>query len=213
MSFRHLSASYAIVGAIAAAFSTATLAQDAGQDGPALEEVVVTGSYLYTGVDSPSPVTVFSGEDIVNFAPPDMATFFFENVPQNYTSDNIAQTDPEGMARTRSIRNASINLRGLGDENSLAVLNGRRTIGYPVPDGTGWNRVDLNSMVPRNAIRSVDVLLDGGSAIFGSDPVAGVANFVTNNQFRGFDFTFDSRTLEDSSDAKNVTIGALFGAG
>ena len=211
MTVRQTLAGYAVLGAIAAAFSTATLAQD--DQGAALEEVVVTGSYLYTGVDSPSPVTVFSGEDIIEFAPPDLATFFFDNVPQNYTSDNIAQTDAEGMARTRSIRNASINLRGLGDENSLAVLNGRRTIGYPVPDGTGWNRVDINSMVPRIALRNIEVLLDGGSAIFGSDPVAGVANFVTNNQFRGFDLTLDSRTLQDATDAKNMTLGVLFGAG
>lgn len=203
---------YIGLGSLFTVLSSSALAQQ-DDDQSALEEIVVTGSYLFSGRDSPSPVAVFTGEDLVNFAPPDMATFFFENVPQNYSNDNIAQTDPSGMARTRSIRSASINLRGLGDENSLAVLNGRRTIGYPVPDGTGWNRVDINSMVPRIALRGVDILLDGGSAIFGSDPVAGVANFVTNNQFRGFDFTFDSRTLEKAPDAKNITLGTLFGAG
>ncbi|MEE8094482.1 MAG: hypothetical protein V3T47_09630, partial [Gammaproteobacteria bacterium] len=90
---------------------TPTLAQEQGAE---IEEIVVTGSYLYTGVDSPSPVTVFDGEDLVNFAPADMATFFFDNVPQNYSNDSIDQTDARGMARSRADRNATINLRGLG---------------------------------------------------------------------------------------------------
>ena len=200
----------AFLGAIALAHVSPVLAQD--EQGDELEEVIVTGSYLYTGIDSPSPVSVHSGEDMVEFAPPDLATYFFDNVPQNFSSDNIAQTDAGGMARTRSTRVATINLRGLGDENSLTVLNGRRVVAYPAPDGTGWNRVDINSLVPRIAVQRAELLLDGGSAIFGSDPVAGVVNFVTNRDFRGFDFQADSRTLE-ADPAANVTFAGLFGAG
>jgi iron complex outermembrane receptor protein len=211
MTVRHSPARYAALGAIAAAFSTTTLAQD--DQAASLEEVVVTGSYLYTGVDSPSPVEVLSGEDMAAFAPPDLATFFFDNVPQNYSSEAINQTENDGQGRARSIRNASINLRGLGEENSLVVLNGRRTINYPAAEGTGWYLVDINSIVPRIAVQRTELLLDGGSAIFGSDPVAGVANFVTRNNFRGFDLSLDSRMLEEATDAKNVTVAALFGAG
>ena len=199
-----------VIGAFATTLMTPTLAQEQGAE---LEEIVVTGSYLYTGIDSPSPVTVFDGEDLVNFAPADLATFFFDNVPQNFSNDGISQTDASGMARSRANRNATINLRGLGDENSLTVLNGRRTIGYPVPDGTGWNRVDINSLVPRIAIQRVELLLDGGSAIFGSDPVAGVANFITKDNFRGFDFSFDNRMLGEQPSAANATFAALFGGG
>ena len=199
-----------VIGAFATTLITPTLAQEQGEE---LEEIVVTGSYLYTGVDSPSPVAVFDGEELVNYAPADLATFFFDNVPQNYSNDSISQTDASGMARSRGVRNATINLRGLGDENSLTVLNGQRTIGYPVPDGTGWNRVDINSLVPRIAVQRVELLLDGGSAIFGSDPVAGVANFVTKNNFRGFDFSFDNRMLDEKPSAANATIAALFGVG
>ncbi len=210
MSTRHFPARLA-VSVIAIAFSTTTLAQDDAQ--PTLEEIIVTGSYLYTGADSPSPVSVISGEDLVSFAPPDLASYFFDNVPQNYSNEAIAETQNQGQRRARSIRNVSINLRGLGDENTLVVLNGRRTIQYPVPDGTGWNRVDINSIVPRIAVLRTELLLDGGSAIFGSDPVAGVANFVTRNNFRGFDFSLDTRMLEEATDAKNVTVAALWGAG
>ena len=200
----------AYLGAIALAHVSPVLAQD--EQGDELEEVVVTGSYLYSGIDSPSPVAVHSVEDMVEFAPPDLATYFFDNVPQNFSSDNIAQTDAGGMARTRAGRVATVNLRGLGDENSLTVLNGRRVVAYPAPDGTGWNRVDINSLVPRIAVQRAELVLDGGSAIFGSDPVAGVVNFVTNRNFRGFDFQADSRSLE-ADPAANVTFAGLYGAG
>ena len=203
----------AFLSAIALVHVTSALAQDEqDEQGAELEEVIVTGSYLYTGIDSPSPVDIHSGEDMVEFAPPDLATYFFDNVPQNFSSDNIAQTDAGGMARTRSGRVATVNLRGLGDENSLTVLNGRRVVAYPAADGTGWNRVDINSLVPRIAVQRAELLLDGGSAIFGSDPVAGVVNFVTNRNFRGLDFQVDSRTLE-ADPAANVTFAGLFGAG
>ena len=149
---------------------------------------------------------VVTGEDLVSYTPPDLSSFFFDNVTQNFSSANINQTENDGQGRARSIRSASINLRGLGDENSLVVLNGRRTINYPVADGTGWYRTDINSIVPRIAVQRTELLLDGGSATFGSDPVAGVANFVTRNNFRGFDFSLDNRALEEAMDAKNVTI-------
>jgi outer membrane receptor for ferrienterochelin and colicin len=191
MGLRQTPIVFAVFSASVAAFSTTTLAQE--DQGALLEEIVVTGSYLYTGIDSPSPVSVISGENMVAFAPPDLASFFFDNVPQNYTNEAIAETQNQGQRRVRSIRNVSINLRGLGDENSLVVLNGRRTINYPVADGTGWYRTDINSIVPRIAVQRTELLLDGGSAIFGSDPVAGVANFVTRNNFHGFDFSLDSR--------------------
>lgn len=179
-----------------------------------LEEVVVTGSYLYSGVESPSPVTVLGGEDIRAAAPADLLTFFFDNVPQNFSEDIGAQTGENNQGRQRGGgRNATINLRGIGNENTLNVLNGRRTISAPTIDGGGWPSVNINSLVPRIAIQRVETLLDGGSAIFGSDPVAGVVNFITNSQFRGFDVSFDTRINEEVSDAGNHVLGVMWGGG
>lgn len=180
----------------------------------AMEEIVVTGSFLYTGVESPSPVTVLGGEDIKAQAPADLLTFFFDNVPQNFSNDIGAQVGGNGQPRNRGGgRNATINLRGIGNENSLSVLNGRRTINYPGVDGQGWPTTSINSIVPRIAISRVETLLDGGSAIFGSDPVAGVVNFITDNQFRGFDVTYDKRINEESSSAANDVLGVMWGGG
>ena len=125
--------------------------QDQDEQGAELEEVVVTGSYLYTGVNSPSPVSVIPGEDLVSFAPPDLSMFFFDNFPQNFQTDIGSQIHNAGTSRTNSDRNATINLRGIGEQNGLVVLKGRRVISHPAPDGTGWYRAAINSLVPRIA--------------------------------------------------------------
>lgn len=184
-----------------------------GQEGDELEEIVVTGSYLYTGVDSPSPVSVIDGEDIRLEAPQDLMQYFVTSVPQNYSGDTGQQTGTNGQPRVRGGgRSAQINLRGIGDENTLTVINGRRSINSVI-DGQGWPSPDLNAMVPRIAIGRTEILLDGGSALFGSDPVAGVVNFITRDDFRGFDFSFDTRINEAVTDANNYTFGAIWGTG
>lgn len=184
-----------------------------GQEGEELEEIVVTGSYLYTGVDSPSPVSVIDGEDIRLEAPQDLMQYFVTSVPQNYSGDTGQQTGGNGQPRVRGGgRSAQINLRGIGDENTLTVINGRRSINSVI-DGQGWPSPDLNAMVPRIAIGRTEILLDGGSALFGSDPVAGVVNFITRDDFRGFDVSIDTRINEAVTDANDYTFGAIWGAG
>ncbi len=75
MNVRNSLSAYAVLGAIAAAFSTTALAQE--EQGAELEEIVVTGSYLFNAADSPSPVTSFDGELINCLAAANMATFLF----------------------------------------------------------------------------------------------------------------------------------------
>jgi len=196
--------------ATAAAIATSVSAQDAGAE---LEEIVVTGSYLFTGIDSPSPVQVISGDELVSTAPADLATYFFDNVPQNVSPQPIAETENQGMSRDRAIRTASVDLRGIGSENTLVLLNGKRTIPNSAPDFSGFRRTDINSLVPRIAIARTELLLDGGSALYGSDAVAGVINTVTRDDFEGFDFSLDSRFFQEDTSAKDYTIAAIWGAG
>ncbi len=192
-------------------FAAAALAQEEGEE---LEEIVVTGSYIYSGVDSPSPVTVISGEELLVEAPQDMLTYFFTNVPQNFSSDLGQQTGRNGQPRLRGGgRNPTINLRGIGNENTLTLLNGRRTIANPAVDGQGWPSTSINSLVPRIAVQRVETLMDGAAATFGSDPVAGVVNFITNNDFRGFDVLLETRVNEVIPDAANHNVGAIWGGG
>jgi len=197
---------------VSAAAVTSVSAQEADQ-GAELEEIVVTGSYLFTGLDSPSPVQVLSGDDMVTAAPADLATYFFDNVTQSVSPQPVAETQNAGMQRDRAIRNASVDLRGIGPENTLVLLNGRRIIPFSAPDFSGFRRADINSLVPRIAIARTELLLDGGSALYGSDAVAGVINTVTRDDFQGFDFSLDSRFFEEDTSTKDYTLAALWGAG
>ena len=205
--FRHA----AVLGILVTTMNRPALAQEQDDQDAALEEIVVTGSYLYTGVDSPSPVQVILGDDLVEFMPTDLNEFFFDYVTQNFGNESIAQSENAGMARTRGFRSTSVNLRNLGPENTLSLINGRRVVPYAIPTGMGWNVTDINSVIPRIAIGRADLLLDGGSATFGSDPVAGVINLVSRQGFNGFEMNFDSRIYEEATDKKNITLSGLWG--
>lgn len=78
---------------------------------------------------------------------------------------------------------ATINLRGIGPSNSLILLNGRRLTPHPT-SGTTTYAVNINQL-PTQGLNRIDVLRDGASAIYGSDAVAGVINYITRNDFRG----------------------------
>ena len=79
---------------------------------------------------------------------------------------------------------SSANLRGLGDGSTLVLLNGRRLANYAF-DGEA---VDLNS-IPSAAIDRVEVLKDGASAIYGTDAIAGVINFILRKDYSGDEIT------------------------
>src|SRR5664280_272040 len=80
---------------------------------------------------------------------------------------------------------STINLRGLGNNNTLVLINGRRAVPYASPGFNGFQTVfDLNS-IPDSAIEKVEILKDGGSAIYGSDAVAGVVNIKLRRDFQG----------------------------
>ncbi|MBK8475125.1 MAG: TonB-dependent receptor [Opitutaceae bacterium] len=80
---------------------------------------------------------------------------------------------------------STMNLRGLGNNQTLVLINGRRAAPYAAPGDDGFKTVfDLNS-IPDAAIGSVEILKDGGSALYGSDAVAGVVNFKMRRDFQG----------------------------
>ncbi|UUZ54315.1 TonB-dependent receptor plug domain-containing protein [Massilia sp. H-1] len=88
----------------------------------------------------------------------------------------------------------SANLRGIGTSSTLVLLNGRRMANFASPgDDTG---VDLNN-IPAAALQRVEVLLDGASALYGTDAIGGVINFITRKDFRGVELNaYGLRTKE-----------------
>ncbi|XHS78095.1 TonB-dependent receptor [Burkholderiaceae bacterium UC74_6] len=103
----------------------------------------------------------------------------------------------------------SANLRGLGTSSTLVLLNGRRMANFASPgDDVG---VDLNN-IPAAAIERVEVLLDGASAIYGTDAIGGVVNFITKKDYRGVQLdVYGGRTQEGGAGKRQASISG--GAG
>jgi outer membrane receptor protein involved in Fe transport len=156
--------------------ATAAGAQELAAPATTFERVVVTGSHIpQTDVETALPVQVLTREDIERSGVTTVEQLL-ERVPANVNPFNMALTIGNGTSPGLS----SANLRGLGGGSTLVLLNGRRLGNYAF-DGAS---VDLNS-IPLAAIQRVEVLKDGASAIYGTDAIAGVINFILRKDFQG----------------------------
>ena len=132
------------------------------------ERVIVTGSYIPTAeTESALPVTVYTAEVLQKQG----AQTPIEGLRQLPSFVGNAATENNSNAGDGT---ATINLRGIGDQNTLTLINGRR---MNKQLGTGS---DIN-LIPIGALARVEVLKDGASAVYGADGVAGVVNFILIN--------------------------------
>ncbi|MBL4837357.1 MAG: TonB-dependent receptor [Kordiimonadaceae bacterium] len=168
-----------------------------------LEEIVITGSHI-RGVRSASPVFIYGRQDIEQTGVSTVPQFM-QTLPQNFgggISESTAGLVSSG--NTNVSTGTGVNLRGLGSDATLVLLNGRRM----APAGFG-DFVDI-SVIPLSAIERVDVLTDGASAIYGSDAVGGVVNFVLRKDYDGAEtrVRYGSAT---SGDLDDIQLGQIFG--
>jgi outer membrane receptor protein involved in Fe transport len=160
--------------AVAAALSTSltsgiVLAQENTDDEVlTTEEVLVTGSRIATvdGFGATSPVTVVNSEEIANLG--------FVNIEQVMNSLPSIETSQNANISNGSSGTATIDLRGLGTNRTLVLINGRR-----MQSGGAQIIAPDVGQIPTIALDRVDVLTGGASATYGGDAVAGVVNFVT----------------------------------
>lgn len=144
-----------------------------------LDEVVITGS-LIRGADAPtSPVLLFGRGDIDRLGAPTVADMLAA-LPQNFGGAGSADAAILGTdgRNTNELAATGINLRGLGAGATLVLVNGRRMGGT----GSKADFADV-SAVPTAAVDRIDVLLDGASALYGSDAVGGVVNINLKRRF------------------------------
>jgi len=150
---------------------------------PADSEIIVTGSRLTTaGFSAPTPVTVVGAAEITRQG----ATTVSEVL--NQVPSFRAQNTPATTAIFASNIGASTaDLRGLGANRTLVLIDGRRVVAATTQGGslTPANVVDLN-MIPTSLIERSDVVTGGASAQYGSDAVAGVVNIIINTKLNGF---------------------------
>jgi iron complex outermembrane recepter protein len=174
-----------------------------------LDRITVTGSRIRRAeVEEALPVTTFTKEEIdkqgITSAEQLLMTL---NIAGN-SSDNLASN--AGIVNEEQRGNNGVsgaNLRGQGADATLVLLNGRRVATH----GLKGRAVDLNS-IPFAAIERVEVLRDGASAIYGTDAIGGVINFITKRDFQGFQASgFVDVTEDGGGDIYRASL--LFGHG
>ncbi len=151
-----------------------------------LDEVIVTGSLIRGGAGKTSPVLQFD-RDAVDAQGRATVADLLANLPQNFggigsPASAVIGSDSRG---TNDLAATGINLRGLGASATLVLVNGRRMGGV----GTKGDFADA-SAIPTAVVERVDVLLDGASALYGSDAVGGVVNVILKRRLEGLETRF-----------------------
>ncbi len=166
--------------------------------------IIVTGSRISRlDVEGPSPVYTITREDIQARGVQQLSDLIRE-LPLN---SGVQEADAVASFAGDS---SQVNLRGLGVNGTLVLLNGRRMAPHAFGTSGGDNFVDLNS-IPASAIERVEILKDGASAIYGSDALAGVINFILRPDYEGIETSFQVGNTEET-DATTVTLDATMGS-
>jgi len=182
-------------------------AQDSQEDATELARVEVTGSNIKrTDVETSSPVQIISKQDIEN-----MGARTLLQVLDNLPAARPAQQDSRSLF-TGSDGASQANLRGLGAQGTLVLLNGRRLSYYGAPAGFQTQFVNIDA-IPAAAIERMEVLTDGASAVYGTDAVAGVINVITKRSFQGVEVnaTVDRSSRVDAYGEQQASLSAGFG--
>jgi iron complex outermembrane receptor protein len=197
---------YALALATAAIISPQVQAQQQpveSNEGP--EEVIVTGSRIRrVDYETASPVQVVRRDEIERVG----ATSISEVLRSVISADNQGSI-PTAFSGGFAAGSSGVSLRGLGVNSTLVLLNGRRMASYGLADDGVRTFVDLNS-IPYDAVERVEVLKDGGSAIYGSDAVAGVVNVILRESYEGVTVSGETG-VSGEGDGETYRLSAIGG--
>jgi outer membrane receptor protein involved in Fe transport len=170
------------------------------EDAP-VEEVYVTGSRIpRTNETSPIPLQVFDAADLEVSGTDDLAEAVIQ-LPG--VSPSISPQSSNNLIQTSGL--STISLRRLGDDRTLVLINGKRA----VSNSGNADRVSISTL-PVGFVKRTEVTTGGASAIYGSDAIAGVANFILRDEFEGL--RVDARTsTPDASGGDESRLNILFG--
>jgi iron complex outermembrane recepter protein len=195
------------LGAIAWACATLAIAQTTAPSTPT-QRIEITGSSIKrVDAEGPAPVEIYTRKDIERTG----ATTVSELIKNIATIDisEAGEVVPNSPSGSGTI---NLQIRGLSERNVLVLLNGRRLPINALTDGSGAGAaVDVNN-IPLSAIERLEILKDGGSAIYGSDAVAGVINFITKKNYTGLEARLGLGT-SSRSDGEEQAGGVVAGFG
>lgn len=175
-------------------------------DAEVLSELVVTGTLIRGAAPIGSNLIAVSRDDI-DRAGQATAQQIVLALPQNFAGgpgETTSGVSSRNGAPFNTAMGSGVNLRGLGSNSTLVLINGIR----PAGGGTAGVFADV-SMIPASVIQRVEVLADGASATYGSDAVAGVVNFIMRDRFEGLETRL--RYSSADGDAREVQAGLLLG--
>ena len=172
-----------------------------------IEEIVVTGSFIKRSTaDSPTPLSVVTRADIE-----DIGAVTISDVINTLTfNSGSANTTTAFTGGDASTGNTNINLRNLGPGSTLVLVDGKRVVAAD-NDATGNAFVNTSLILPTIALERVEVVKDGASALYGSDAVAGVVNFLTRDKFEGFDVQLSFQSDTETGNQDDFQAGFIWG--
>ncbi|WP_165837181.1 TonB-dependent receptor domain-containing protein [Phenylobacterium hankyongense] len=170
-----------------------------------LEAVVVTGSRIRNGFAAPTPVTVATVDQLLQTTPSNIPEAL-NKLPQFAGSTtSVGSGNGAGSGASNIFSGNFLNLRSFGAIRTLILMDGRR-----VPATTLNGQVDTNTL-PQMLVQRVDVVTGGASAVYGSDAVTGVVNFVLDTHFTGLKAQAQTG-VSDRQDGGSLKLGVAGGA-
>ena len=178
-------------------------------DAETIEEVIVTGSYIKgSPTDGASPVEIIDRstiEDIGATTVADITNYLTVNSGSENNADSFNSGSTQGTS--------NVNLRGLGLSSTLVLIDGRRNTVAASQANDGSVFVDTNS-IPTIAIQRVEILKEGAASVYGSDAVAGVANYILRRDFSGLEIDVSQQKTDigdQTDDRLSFIVGTEFG--
>jgi len=177
-----------LIASATAFTSTTAFAQDSADD-----EIIVTGSRLNVNpnLTAPQPVLSISNEEISA-----RGVVNIEDLTNTLPQISAAQTSEQSNGASGT---AQLNLRGLGAQRTLSLIDGRR-----LPYGDSQSVAVNIDLVPTNLVERVEVLTGGSSAVYGSDAVAGVVNFILKDDFEGAELDLQYGFAQSSNKGDDI---------
>ncbi|MEP1446606.1 MAG: TonB-dependent receptor [Paraglaciecola sp.] len=197
----------AISAQLLAANSMAIAQEQEVKEDQAIELIMVTGSFVRRSenFESPSPLAVVDSVAIDAIGAKSIG-----DITQTLTINTGAENTPDAFTQNATAGTSNMNLRGLGVASTLILLNNKRQVVTAQPNNAGVNFVDTSSLIPMIALNRMEIVKDGASALYGSDAVAGVVNFITKRDYEGTQVSLD---YQDGAhgDNKEYTVQGLWG--
>ncbi len=185
--------------ALAISAQTAT-AQDTASAQPQANDIIVTGSRIARrDLVAPSPIVTASAEALQATAQPTVDAALLQMPAFQPGAGSFSNSSTGG-----TVGQSTLNLRGLGAQRNLVLLEGRR-----LQPGSIDSTIDINT-IPSLAIGNVEVISGGASATYGSDAMSGVVNFKLRKNFRGLEMRAQAG-ISGQGDAGNQQLGVLYG--